>query len=125
MKRVMNAAFSWRSGGGFYISGNKAQWGRRRSGGDTGTNMLRFIVVTTSLLALAGVASAASVVNRDAETHTLIVTEGGAQSEVAVPAGQTAEICPNGCFVTLPNGDRQALTGSEVIEITGGQARIR
>ena len=87
MKRVMNAAFSWRSGGGFYISGNKAQWGRRRSGGDTGTNMLRFIAVTTSLLALAGVASAASVVNRDAETHTLIVTEGGAQSEVAVPAG--------------------------------------
>lgn len=87
--------------------------------------MLRFIAVTTGLLALAGVSSAASVVNRDAETRTLIVTEGGVQSEVVVPAGQTADICPNGCFVTLPNGDRQALTGAEVIEITGGQARIR
>jgi hypothetical protein len=55
----------------------------------------------------------------------VIVTEGGSQSEVAVASGQTADICPNGCFITLPNGDRQALTGSEIIEISGGRATIR
>lgn len=87
--------------------------------------MIRFLAVATSLLALAGVTSAASIVNRDAETQTVIVTEGGSQSEVAVASGQTAEICPDGCFITLPNGDRQALTGSEVIEISGGKATIR
>lgn len=77
------------------------------------------------VLAGGGAAFAASAVNQDAETRTLTVTEGGRQSQVAVPAGQTVQFCPSGCFVTMPDGDRQALTGSETIEITGGKGRIR
>lgn len=87
--------------------------------------MLRFIAAATSLLALAGVSSAASIVNRDAETYSVIVTEGSSQAEVTVAAGQTVDVCPSGCFVTLPNGDRQALSGTEIVEISGGKARIR
>ena len=68
---------------------------------------------------------AASAVNKDAETRTLIVTEGGSKTELALAAGETVEFCPNGCFVTLPNGDLEALTGSETVEISGGVARIK
>ena len=68
---------------------------------------------------------AASAVNRDSEPRTLIVTEGGSKSERALAGGETVEFCPSGCFVTLPNGDLEALTGSETIEISGGVARIK
>lgn len=68
---------------------------------------------------------AASAVNRDSEPRTLIVTEGGSKSELALAGGETVEFCPSGCFVTLPNGDLEALTGSETIEISGGVARIK
>ncbi|WP_269929705.1 hypothetical protein [Aminobacter sp. HY435] len=88
--------------------------------------MNRFLVATGALLlALSGAAHAASAVNLDSETRTLIVTEGGSKSELALSAGETVEFCPNGCFVTMPNGDREALTGTETVEISGGVARIK
>lgn len=87
--------------------------------------MRKFGLALSGLLATGGMAIAASVVNLDSEPRTLIVTEGGSKSELAVAAGQTVEFCANGCFVTLPNGDREALTGTEIIEISGGAARIR
>ena len=52
----------------------------------------------------------------------MVVTENGEQSEVGVKPGQTVDICPGGCFVNMPNGDREALTGTETIEISGGKA---
>ena len=61
----------------------------------------------------------------DSEPRTLIVTEGGSKSELALAAAKPSSFCPNGCFVTLPNGDLEALTGSETIEISGGVARIK
>ena len=87
--------------------------------------MLKICAATLMLAAIGGQAFAASAVNLDSEPRTLIVTEGGSKSELAVGAGETVEFCPSGCFVTLPNGDREALTGSEVIEISGGQAKIK
>ena len=87
--------------------------------------MLKFCVATAMLLAAGGQAFAASATNLDSETRTLLVTEGGSQSELAVAAGETVEFCPNGCFVTMPNGDREALTGSEIIEISNGAGKIR
>lgn len=69
-------------------------------------------------------AIAATITNRDAEAHTLTVSEGGSQSEVSIGAGETIEICPSGCFVTMPNGDREALTGSETIDIEAGRGRV-
>ena len=88
-------------------------------------NMWKSLVAAVALVAAIGSAHAASAVNKDAETRTLIVTEGGGKTELALAAGETVEFCPNGCFVTLPNGDLEALTGSETVEISGGVARIK
>ena len=54
---------------------------------------------------------AASAINLDSEPRTLIVTEGGSKSELALAGGETVNFCPSGCFVTMPNGDLEALTG--------------
>jgi hypothetical protein len=88
--------------------------------------MLKQLVATVFLLtASSGSAPAASAVNLDSEPRTLIVTEGGSRSELALAGGETVEFCASGCFVTMPNGDLEALTGVETIEISGGVARIR
>ncbi|QPC92434.1 hypothetical protein [Mesorhizobium sp. INR15] len=87
--------------------------------------MWKSLVAAVALLAASGSAFAASAVNKDAETRTLIVTEGSTKSDLALAAGETVEFCPSGCFVTLPNGDLEALTGSETVEISGGVARIK
>ncbi|PBB25799.1 hypothetical protein CK228_07635 [Mesorhizobium sp. WSM4312] len=88
-------------------------------------NMWKSLVAAVALLAVSGSAHAASAVNKDAETRTLVVTEGGSKTELALAGGETVEFCQNGCFVTLPNGDLEALTGSETVEISGGVARIK
>ncbi|MET0574871.1 MAG: hypothetical protein ABWZ83_03315 [Mesorhizobium sp.] len=87
--------------------------------------MKRICVAIAALLALSGQGITASAVNKDAEPRTLIVTEGGSKNELALAAGETVEFCQSGCFVTMPNGDREALTGSETIEISGGVAKIK
>ena len=87
--------------------------------------MSKLMLAAAAFLAFAGSAQGASAVNRDSETRTLIVTEGGNKSELALGAGETVDFCPNGCFVTLPNGDLEALTGAETIEISGGVAKIK
>lgn len=69
-------------------------------------------------------ASAATVTNRDDVAHVLVVTEGSNQAEVSIGAGETIEICPTGCFVTLPNGDREVLTGTERLEIEKSRGHI-
>ncbi|PSJ63828.1 hypothetical protein [Pseudaminobacter soli (ex Li et al. 2025)] len=87
--------------------------------------MKTLILAATACLGAAGAAFAASAVNKDPQPRTLIVTEGGSKSELAIGPGETVEFCSSGCFVTLPNGDREALTGNEAIEISGGAARFR
>jgi hypothetical protein len=87
--------------------------------------MMKSFVVALSLMATGGSALAASAVNLDSEPRTLVVTEGGSRQELALGPGETVEFCANGCFVTLPNGDREALTGGETIEISGGVAKIK
>lgn len=81
-------------------------------------------VVMAAGLAPAATASAASVINRDDVEHTLIVTEGGNQVELSIGPGETIEICPEGCFVTMPNGDREVLTGSETLSIEASRGSI-
>ncbi|KAA3449183.1 hypothetical protein C7I87_17225 [Mesorhizobium sp. SARCC-RB16n] len=88
-------------------------------------DMWKSLVAAVAMLAVSGSAHAASAVNKDAETRTLVVTEGGSKTELALAGGETVEFCQNGCFVTLPNGDLEALTGSETVEISGGVARIK
>ena len=87
---------------------------------------MKKVMLTLSVLAMtAGSAFAASVTNKDADVQVLVVTEEGAQREVAVDAGAKVEICPAGCFITMPSGDRETLSGSEVVEIVGGSAVIK
>lgn len=87
--------------------------------------MWKSLAAAIAVLAVGGSTFAASVVNKDSEVRTLVVTEGGGKTKLPLHAGETAEFCPNGCFVTWPNGDLEALTGSETIEISGGVARIK
>ena len=87
--------------------------------------MLKTLVATLCLLATGASAQAASAVNLDSEPRTLIVTEGGSKSELALAGGESVDFCPSGCFVTMPNGDIEALTGSETVEISGGVGRVK
>lgn len=84
-----------------------------------------FAAVLLMVVAAAGGAHAASAINMDSEPRTIVVTEGGNRVEVVIPGGETAQICPSGCFVTMPNGDRAALSGAETIEIRNGAGRVR
>lgn len=70
-------------------------------------------------------AQAATLVNKGAEAVTVVVTEDGQKNEVTAGPAETVEFCLAGCFVTLPNGDRQALTGSEVVEIDGDTVLVQ
>jgi hypothetical protein len=68
---------------------------------------------------------AASVINKDTTSQTIVVEDGNGRSEISVPAGGNVDICPNGCLATFPDGENQALTGAEIIEITGKSVSIR
>lgn len=97
------------------------QQGRWKHRGD----MNKFAVVILTSTILAGPAFAASLKNSDASAQTIVVTEGSSKTQLQVAAGDTVEFCSGGCFVTFPNGDREALTGAESIEIKGGKVSIK
>lgn len=84
--------------------------------------MKKLIIATLFLAGMAAPGLAASLTNKDGDTRTLIVSEGASKSELSVASGETVSICPNGCFLTMPNGDREALKGNEMIEISNGKA---
>ncbi|MCB1425014.1 MAG: hypothetical protein R3D65_11275 [Zhengella sp.] len=84
--------------------------------------MKKLIIAAVILAGMSAPSLAASLTNKDGDPHTLIVTEGANKGEITVAAGESVSICPNGCFVTMPNGDREALTGDEAIEISNGKA---
>lgn len=84
--------------------------------------MIMMLLVSAAMTAQAG---AASVTNKDGETQVLVVVEDGSRMEIALEPGATETICPAGCFVTMPNGDRIALGGGEEVEIKGGEALVK
>ncbi|MBW9062305.1 hypothetical protein JNB71_03140 [Rhizobium herbae] len=67
----------------------------------------------------------ATVTNKDGEPAVLVVVEGESRMEVAISAGSTESICPSGCFITTPSGDRLGLQGDETIEIVNGSAVVK
>ncbi|MGB7205576.1 MAG: hypothetical protein WBD37_08900 [Anderseniella sp.] len=87
--------------------------------------MKTIIFATAALMLTTGLASAATVTNKDAAPIMIVVTEGGQQTEVGVGPGQSVTVCGGGCFVTMPNGDRETLSGGETVEITGGKATLK
>ncbi|MDZ7602396.1 MAG: hypothetical protein U1A06_13570 [Hoeflea sp.] len=76
-------------------------------------------------MAMTGGAAAASITNKDAQAQVLSVTENGDKIDVVVEPGATVTICPGGCFVTMPSGDRETLSGNETIDIVNGGAVIK
>jgi hypothetical protein len=89
--------------------------------------MKKLIFVIASVAAIAALPTAgiaASIVNNDSEPRTVVVTDGGNQQELSLGAGETADFCQNGCFVSL-QGERQTLLGTEVVEIKDGRMRVR
>lgn len=87
--------------------------------------MIKFLAATAVLVSVAGGAFAASVSNTGSSPVVLTVVEDGNRTEVAVDAGASETICPSGCFLTLPNGDRIGLEGGETVEIKDGAATIK
>ncbi len=78
-----------------------------------------------TLAASMGGSYAAKISNKDSAAQTIVVTEGASKREMVVAPGDTVDFCASGCFVTFPNGDREALTGDETITITGGKATLK
>lgn len=78
------------------------------------------LIIAAAMMAGPAAAVAASVLNSDSTAQILVVTEGSSKQQVTIPPGEKVTICPSGCFVTFPNGDRAALTGNEAITILNG-----
>lgn len=70
-------------------------------------------------------AIASTVTNSDVTAQTIIVIEGADRQELVIEPSDTISFCPSGCFVTMPNGDRQVLNGGEALTISGGKAKIK
>ena len=87
--------------------------------------MKRVPVAVLVLLAATIAANGATLTNKDADSQTVVVTEGGVKNELAIASGESVTFCNNGCFLTLPNGDRAVLAGQESVEIINGQAVIK
>ncbi|MCA1967804.1 MAG: hypothetical protein LDL42_01630 [Rhizobium sp.] len=87
--------------------------------------MKKFLAGFVIFLGAASGALAASVTNSGTASIVLQVVEDGNRSEVAIDAGASETICPSGCFVTLPNGDRLGLEGGETVEIKDGSATVK
>ncbi|WP_147178230.1 hypothetical protein [Ciceribacter naphthalenivorans] len=87
--------------------------------------MVKFLAASVVFFGAASGAFAASVSNVGTGAVVLVIVENGNRTEVAIDAGASETICPSGCFVTLPNGDRIGLEGGETIEIQDGAATIK
>lgn len=92
---------------------------RRRS-----ENKTSLPVAFAAILAACSAAGAASLTNKDDASQTIVVTEGGVKTEFAIAAGETVKLCDDGCFLTLPSGDRAALGGEEAVDIVNGEAVV-
>ena len=88
------------------------------------SNMVKLAGTALILATTASVTHAASLENKDGSTQTITVTEDGVRNELAVAAGEVINFCGGGCFITMPNGDRAALSGDEAVQIVDGAAII-
>lgn len=85
----------------------------------------RIAAAVSAVLATSGTAGAATLINKDTGSYTVLVTEDGVKNELAIAAGETIIFCNGGCFLTLPNGDKAVLGGPETVEIVNGEAVVQ
>ena len=84
-----------------------------------------FLVAVALTCFFAEGGQAATIKNTDQKTESLVVAEGSSRRDVSLKADQTVDICPKGCFVTFPNGDRFAIKATDTIEINGSRASFK
>lgn len=80
--------------------------------------------MVVSVLLPAGV-QAATLINTGSEAVVVQVSEASGRMDVSLDPGAQEDICPSGCFLTLPSGDRIGLAGGETIELENGTAHIK
>lgn len=89
------------------------------------SKFMKIVLVTGAATMVSAIAaSAASIENKDTEAHTLFITENGEKNEIIIGSNEIVTICQNGCFITMPNGDRAALSGGESVKIIDSAAII-
>ncbi len=86
---------------------------------------MKKLILTAAAICASLPATAAILTNTDGVERSVVITEGGSQTELALDPGESQTVCAAGCFMTMPNGDREALTGSETIEIKDGRAEYK
>jgi hypothetical protein len=86
--------------------------------------MKRFIASAMFVLSIAGPASAADIANGDAVEQTIKIIEAGRFLERTLDPGEHADVCPDGCIVSFPNGSQMALSGMETIVIRDGAGHL-
>lgn len=88
--------------------------------------MIKQISIAAGILALFAFApaQALTITNNDDEAYEVTIVEGqgdGATTVMQLEAGANlADICENGCTVTLSSGSEQAFDGSETVIIEDG-----
>ena len=88
-------------------------------------NKKSFLIIYSILFFFCSLCSAATIKNVGPNSQNIIVTEGGEQHNIIIEPNQSQSICPKGCFITLVNGDKFALDGSETIEVVEGTINFR
>jgi hypothetical protein len=89
------------------------------------TDMKTFLIAGIATVLSFGAVSAAEVTNKDSKPVVVVIVDGGNRMDVAIDAGATESVCPSGCFLTTPNGDRVGLSGADKVEISGGVAVVK
>ena len=65
--------------------------------------------------------SAATLTNGDEQEYTLDMYVGEAESRVTIAAGETIELCPEGCILVLADDELELPIGDELVTITEGR----
>lgn len=70
------------------------------------------------------IAAAATLSNTGANQIVVQITDENGRYDLSLDAGASEDVCPSGCFLTLPNGDRIGLSGPEKVKINGASASV-
>ena len=89
--------------------------------------MIRMSLALALLAGISGMdaAAAATLKNTGSKAVVVQVADSSGRMNVSIEPGASEDVCPSGCFVTLPNGDRLGLGGSETVDIHDGTASVQ
>lgn len=86
--------------------------------------MVRIPLALLALFTSLHAAGAATLTNSGDSVVVVQVADTSGRYDVSLDPGASEDVCPSGCFVTLPNGDRIGLGGQEKVDIHDGSASV-